>query len=149
MLFHIKNDHIFQVYDDDETFKQFGRLTKIYTGLADYTKAAVKQNAMEGKPVMRPLFLAFEGDKDCYDYDYQYMYGDDLLVAPVLEPEVNSWMVYLPASEQWILFWDLDQTIIDGGQTVEIKSPLGKPPVFYRVNSSYKELFHNVAQSAM
>ncbi len=137
------------MYDDDETFKQFGRLTKIYKELAEYTKATVKQNTMEGKPVMRPLFLAFEADKDCYDYDYQYMYGDDLLVAPVLEPEVTTWMVYLPASEQWILFWDLDQTIIDGGQTVEVKAPLGKPPVFYRANSSYKELFHTTAQSVM
>ena len=50
-----------------------------------------------GKPVMRPLFLDFEEDyPGSYNNDYQYMFGDDILVAPVTEPRVAEWTVYLP-----------------------------------------------------
>ena len=50
-----------------------------------------------GKPVMRPLFLDFEEDyPGSYNNDYQYMFGDDILVAPVTEPRVTEWTVYLP-----------------------------------------------------
>ena len=50
-----------------------------------------------GKPVMRPLFLEFEEDyPGSYNNDYQYMFGDDVLVAPVTEPRVTEWTVYLP-----------------------------------------------------
>ena len=46
---------------------------------------------------MRPLFLDFEEDyPGSYNNDYQYMFGDDILVAPVTEPRVSEWTVYLP-----------------------------------------------------
>ena len=46
---------------------------------------------------MRPLFLDFEEDyPGSYNNDYQYMFGDDILVAPVTEPRVAEWTVYLP-----------------------------------------------------
>jgi alpha-glucosidase len=51
------------VYSDTDTFQQFGRLTQIFASLSNYSKAAVRQNTMEGKPVMRPLFLDFEADQ--------------------------------------------------------------------------------------
>ena len=79
-----------QVYDDPETLKKFGRLTRIYKELKPYIKKAVSQNTNEGTPVMRPLFLQYESDKEAFDQDYQYMFGDDLLVAPVLEPGMHS-----------------------------------------------------------
>lgn len=46
---------------------------------------------------MRPLFLDFEEDyPGSYNNDYQYMFGDDILVAPVTKPRVAEWTVYLP-----------------------------------------------------
>ena len=58
----------------------------------------IHQNLLfAGKPVMRPLFLDFEEDyPGSYNNDYQYMFGDDILVAPVTEPRVAEWTVYLP-----------------------------------------------------
>lgn len=46
----------FQYYDDEDTMKQFARLTNIYTTLAPYIKELVKVNANMGIPVQRPLF---------------------------------------------------------------------------------------------
>ena len=85
-----------QIYDDQDTLTQFGRLTRIYKALSPYIQAAVAQNTNDHKPVMRPLFLHYPDDPKAYDQSYEYMFGDDLLVAPVLEPGVDTWEVYLP-----------------------------------------------------
>merc|ERR1719334_582754 len=49
-----------QVYSEPDTMVQFGRLTRIFTMLSNYTKEAVRQNSLSREPVMRPLFLMFE-----------------------------------------------------------------------------------------
>ena len=57
----------FQVYTDEDTLRQFGRLTRVYAALAaNYTRAAVRQNAAQHIPVMRPLFLMFEDDPQSF-----------------------------------------------------------------------------------
>jgi len=128
-----------QFYSDEDTMLQFGRLTQIFTALKNYTKAAVKENAVDHTPVMRPLFLMFENDTQSYYQDYEYMFGEDLLVAPVLEPDLTAWPVYLPGPETWVHLWGEDE--LTGPITVEVEAPLGKPPVFYRRDSPWTELF--------
>ena len=55
------------MYTDEDTLQQFGRLTRLYVALAaNYTRAAVRQNAAEHTPVMRPLFLMFEDDPESF-----------------------------------------------------------------------------------
>ncbi len=55
------------MYTDEDTLRQFGRLTRIYAALAaNYTRAAVRQNAAQHTPVMRPLFLMFEDDPQSF-----------------------------------------------------------------------------------
>ena len=143
-----KPDDNAQVYDDVETLQKFGRLTQIYKALKPYIKNAVAQNTYEGVPVMRPLFLQYPEDSEAYKQDYQYMFGDDLLVAPVLEPNVENWNVYLPGPDNWVWFWDQsDQTdLIPGGQSISVYSPMGYPPVFFRYESDFKKLFQDIAK---
>jgi hypothetical protein len=73
-----------QVYTDADTWTSFGRLTRMYVMLSNYTKSIVKENAETGVPVMRPLFLHYESDPESYEHPYEFLYGRDLLVAPVL-----------------------------------------------------------------
>ncbi len=137
-----------QIYDNVELLQKFGRLTRIFKELKPYIKNAVAQNANEGTPVMRPLFLQYQDDPEAFDQDYQYMFGDDLLVAPVLEPGVENWNVYLPGKgELWKWLWDRLEApyYIDGGQYITVFSPLGYPPVFYRHNSTFKDLFEKIS----
>jgi len=70
-------------------------------------------------PLMRPFKLAYPGDRD--DIRYEYMFGDELLVAPVHMPsyhypnEVMS--VYLPKGEQWVDYWSHE--VYNGGATAQ------------------------------
>lgn len=63
------------------------------------------------------------------------MLGPDLLVAPVVEPAVSSWRVYLPAGP-WIQIWTGKMLGSETtGTWVTVDAPLGKPPVFFNARS--------------
>ena len=65
----------------------------------------VMQQASEtGLPAMRPLFLEFPSDGRTWDQDDQFMFGSDLVVAPVLRAGDRQRTVYLPAGT-WYDFW--------------------------------------------
>ena len=53
-----------------------------------------------GIPPMRPLFVDFPSDAVCYQVEDEYMFGPDLLVAPVLEADARSRKVYLARQRQ-------------------------------------------------
>ena len=75
---------------DSETLSHLARMTQIYKHLKPYLKAIVKENATKGIPVQRPLFMHYEQDSEAYNIQYQYLFGPDLLVAPVLQPRRNT-----------------------------------------------------------
>lgn len=79
---------------------------------------------------MRPLFYDFPEDPPAWEVDDAYMFGHDLLVAPVLEDNVVSRKVYLPAGSVWTDLWSGGRT--DGGRTIEVQAPTEIIPVFYR-----------------
>lgn len=135
-------DDNFQFYNDEKAIKHLRKMTDVYTKLKGYIKEAVKENSERGIPVQRPLFLHYEDDKKTYDIKYQYLLGKDILVAPVYEEDKEEWELYLPR-DNWIHFWTGKE--YSGGE-IKVKSPLGKPPVFYRKNSKYRELFEEVSE---
>lgn len=131
-------DDNWQFDSDKETILHFARMTDIFTRLKPYIKAAVKLNAEQGIPVMRPLFLHYENDPIAYSLRYQYLFGRDLLVAPVHEQGRTDWTLYLP-EDNWINLWTGEAH--KGGQEVTVDAPIGKPPVFYRAESGSAALF--------
>lgn len=133
-------DDNWQFDSDEETFLHFTKMSRVYTKLAPYIKKAVQENARQGIPVMRPLLLHYEADPKTYELKYEYLLGRDLLVAPVYEQGQTTWTVYLPKDE-WVHLWSGQN--YQGGE-VEVKAPLGQPPVFYRKNSQYMEMFRQV-----
>ncbi|RBW67368.1 alpha-glucosidase [Bacillus taeanensis] len=134
-------DDCFQFDGDEETLEHFARMTNVYVKLAPYTKELVKMNAESGLPVQRPLFMHYEEDEKSYDIQYQYLYGSDLLVAPVYEEKKEKWSVYLPEDE-WVHLWTGEEY---NGGGVEVDVPLGYPAVFYRKNSVFAKLFKEVS----
>lgn len=133
-------DDNWQFDSDDETLLHFARMSRVYTALKPYLKAAVKENADTGVPVMRPLFLHYERDERAYSIQYQYLLGRDLLAAPVIEEGQRTVSVYLPEDE-WIHLWT--GRTYRGGD-IQVDAPLGQPPVFYRAASHYASLFESL-----
>jgi alpha-D-xyloside xylohydrolase len=81
---------------DDEAVEVTRLFTKLKLSLMPYLYQAGLEASRTGMPVMRPMPLAFPGDRGAAHVDTQYLLGADLLVAPVLRPG-GVVEVYLPA----------------------------------------------------
>jgi alpha-glucosidase len=131
----------FQFYDDEFTMKHLGKMTEIRVALKPYIIEMVKEASEKGYPLMRPIFFHYEEDTRAYDIQDSYLFGSDILVAPVLTPNTVKLKVYLPEDE-WVHFWT---GVIYRGGEVEVHCPVGYPPVFYRKESKYESVFLNAA----
>ncbi len=83
--------------------------------------------------MMRPLIMDFYGDSLALKQPFEYMFGKALLVAPVTEPNVKEWNVYLPQKATWYDFWTGKR--FNGGQTIKTSAPLDKIPLFVKAGS--------------
>lgn len=86
---------------------------------------------------MRPLFLEFPEDENCYtDENLTFMYGKSVLVANVVEPGAKTRTIYLPAGCRW---FDMNDNMREyqGGQTITIPVDLGSIPMFLRGSGVY------------
>lgn len=131
---------------DPEVAPVWKRYTRLRTMLYPYIAAAQEQYAATGLPLMRQLALVLPRDKQAVAASDQYLFGPDLLVAPVVERGATSRSVYLPEG-RWI---DLGRTwrvaddgglrwrkaaVQRGGRTVQAKAPLGRIPLFLRAGA--------------
>ena len=90
----------------------------------------------EGIPLMRPLFFDFPEDAVTYEVEDEYMFGSNILVAPVYERGARIRRVYLPKGVRWIDAWT--DKVYDGGQWIERETPLEIIPLYLREGSKVK-----------
>jgi alpha-D-xyloside xylohydrolase len=83
-----------------------------------------------GIPPMRPLFFDSPRDEAAYAIEDAYMFGPDLLVAPVLEEGARQRRVYLPVGANWRDAWTDER--FEGGQWIETNAPLEQIPLYQR-----------------
>jgi alpha-D-xyloside xylohydrolase len=83
-----------------------------------------------GTPPMRPLFYDFPNDEQAWDVEDQFMFGPDLLVAPVLIEGARQRQVYLPANAKWTDAWSGEK--FEGEQTITVDAPINRIPLFLR-----------------
>jgi alpha-D-xyloside xylohydrolase len=98
--------------------------------LRPYLHAQARQVSKTGLPVMRPLLLEFSGDERAWEVDDEFMFGPDLLVAPVLEQGARERCVYLPAGAQWENAWTGEHA--KSGAVITVQAPLEQIPLFLR-----------------
>lgn len=101
---------------------------KLHERLRPYLWETAQACVRDSKPFMRPLVYEWPEDKQVLNIEDEYLLGEDLLVAPLLEENAQSRRVYLPAGE-WFDFFD--GTRYEGGQTVTAGGK-GRLPVFTR-----------------
>ncbi len=100
--------------------------------LMPYTYTLAWQAHREGLPMMRPLVLNYPDDPKTWDLGTQYLWGDDLLVAPVTREGATHWPVYLPAG-RWFDF--CSEAEYQGPCSVTVAAPLDRLPIFVRAGS--------------
>lgn len=101
--------------------------------LRPYTRKCMEEAHVYGRPVMRAAFLEFPQDAACWNLTDQYLFGEDLLVAPVVYAGAKKRDVYLPCQEQWVDLWTGEE--YEGGQIITVDAPLEKLPLFARKSS--------------
>lgn len=128
-----------QFADDDEAMTHLGVMVRVFNHLKPYHEALSDEYQKSGLPPMRMVQLHYPDEiKKLEVYRYQYLYGRDLLVAPVIKPGKNRWKVYLP-KDTWVHLWS--GKTFTGGKEVIVEAPFGQPPVFYRKSSEFVKLF--------
>ena len=103
--------------------------------LRPYVRQIMREAHETGAPVMRPLFYEFPQDKAAWQVEDCYMFGPDMLVAPVMEPGVTQRRIYLPAGETWKDAYT--GQVYEGGQTVTVPAPIDIIPVMLRGGKDY------------
>lgn len=98
--------------------------------LRPYIRECMDLASSKGTPVMRPLFFDFYNDKMAWETEDEYMFGPDILVAPVMEEGMTERSVYLPAGATWTDAHTKKQ--YQGGQRVTVPAPIDIIPVFVR-----------------
>lgn len=120
---------------DDETLAIYRKFAKLHTSLFPYIYDAAHEAARSGMPIIRSMVLAFQNDPAAAAHRYQYMFGSDLLVAPMYQPGTHR-AVYLPRQPdggEWLDYWS-DKKFA-GGQTIEVEAPLDQMPLFVRAGA--------------
>jgi alpha-D-xyloside xylohydrolase len=73
--------------------------------LRPYISEQMKIASQKGWPIIRPMFFEFPDDKNCWETKGQYMFGEDILFAPVTKQGAKSVLAYLPKGK-WVLTKD-------------------------------------------
>jgi alpha-D-xyloside xylohydrolase len=99
-----------------------------------YIHEQMRLAARDGLPPMRPLFVDHPDDPGAWAVEDEFLFGPDILVAPVAEPGRRSRPVYLPAGARWV---DVATgEVHEGGVTIEADAPIERIPVFLREGST-------------
>ena len=116
----------------------FARWSRVHAALAPYVRHLCDEAAATGLPAQRALFLHYPGDRALWTVQDAFLYGADLVVAPVIEEGTVEREVILPGDTPWRHVWS-GAEFAPGTHT--IAAPLDRPPVFYRPDSAFAALF--------
>ncbi|MHA6530090.1 glycoside hydrolase family 31 protein [Paenibacillus sp. BAC0078] len=114
----------------EEAYAIFKEFMQIRERLKPYISGLMKAAHEKGTPPMRPLFYDFPQDPEAWEVDDQYMFGPELLVAPVLFEGERQRKVYLPSGSQWTHVYTREKYA--GGQVIVSDAPLQQIPLFLR-----------------
>ncbi|KAA8826739.1 glycoside hydrolase family 31 protein [Bifidobacterium reuteri] len=110
---------------------------RIREAMRPYTRQLFSEAHADGQPLVRGLFYEFPEDSIAADINDEYMFGPDLLVAPVTQSGAASRSVYLPGDET-TTWTDLHTgQVHQGGVRIEAMAPLDVIPVFARNGKSH------------
>lgn len=103
---------------------------RLRVSMKGYIQIVMQEAHEKGTPVMKPLFYDFPEDSFAWDCSDAYLFGHDLLVAPILEAGKRERYVYLPAGTSWLEYET--GVLHEGGNTVLVQAPIDRIPLFIK-----------------
>lgn len=122
----------------DENYPVLKALIELRERLVDYTCKYMDEASRTGAPVMRPMFWDYHDDDICYTLEDQYMYGGDILFAPIYEQGQTQREVYLP-NGKWI--FARTGEVFEGGRFVTCSAALNEFIAFVKEGSEVIKCF--------
>ena len=89
----------------EDNYPVLKNLIELRERMKPYTQKYMDIASKTGKPIMRPMFFDYYQDENCYTLEDQYMYGEEILFAPIVEQGQEEREVYLPEGS-WINVFD-------------------------------------------
>ncbi|WP_343525540.1 glycoside hydrolase family 31 protein [Sphingomonas sp.] len=122
----------------EDVFAILRRLAALRERLRPYVAELMRTAHETGDPPMRPMFYDFPEHPRSWEVDDQYMFGPDLLVAPVMAAGIVEREVWLPEGD-WIDAWTGRPEA--GGKTTRCAAPIERLPVFVRAGALVAQAF--------
>jgi sulfoquinovosidase len=131
-------DDNLQIDSSVRLLSHFAAMSRVHAALMPYVKSLIAEAGDSGLPLQRALFLHYPDQPQCFEIQDQYLYGPDLLVAPVIEEGAGARNIFLPGDIVWVHIWT-GQAYDPGAHRID--APIGSPPVFARADSGFTDLF--------
>jgi alpha-D-xyloside xylohydrolase len=135
----VMRDHVWSkpqfsvnLWYDAETRALFKKYAVLHSTLLPYFATYAQQAHRTGVPIMRHTVLEYPEDPRSATAEYQYLLGESLLVAPVIEPGATTRKLYLPRGE-WLNYWTGDR--YTGGADVTVSAQIDQIPLLVRSGS--------------
>ena len=122
----------------EDNYPVLKKLIELRERMKPYTKKYMDIASKTGKPIMRPMFFDFYQDDLCYTLEDQYLYGEDILFAPIVEKGQEERSVYLPQGN-WVHVFT--GKVYDGGQTILCQAKLHEFIAFVKEGSEAITIF--------
>ncbi len=131
------------VFYDEPNKSILRKFVELRYRLMPYIYTLMYQASNKGTPLVRPMFFYDNADSNLYKATDQYMFGDALLIAPVLEKGATKRTLYLPKG-LWYNFWNANEKR-NGGEWIEVDVTSENIPVFVKAGTvlPMKPLFEN------
>lgn len=117
----------------EEDYKILKNLIELRERLRPYVMSCMNEAKETGTPVIRPLFYQYPDDDMCYTIEDEYMFGGDILFAPITDRGVTERKVYLPEGT-WIGRGgcSMDGEKVSGGRWITVKAEISQFIAFVR-----------------
>ncbi len=117
---------------DNRAIEHYRYYANLRMNLIPYIYNEAIKTSKTGLPLMRAMFIDYEEDENTHLLDTQYMFGESLLVAPIIKERETSREIYFPKGKWYNFFSD---EMIEGGRRVKVIGELQQIPVFIKNNS--------------
>lgn len=121
------------IFREEETKQLAKKSIELRYRLLPYNYTLAFENNQSGKPLMRSLFFEEPNNREQLVNASTYLWGNDFLVTPIVNPEVTEKEVYFPKDYMWFDFYTDEK--VSGGQSKMVSTSISSIPTFVRAGA--------------